>query len=45
MRQRLEPHERLEPDPADARLARLHLPLVRRRGETWVLIGIAASLE
>ena len=39
MRQRLEPHERLEPDPADARLARLHLPLVRRRGETWVLKG------
>ena len=39
MRQRLEPHERLEPDPVDARLARLHLPLVRRRGETWVLKG------
>ena len=39
MRERLEPHERVEPDPADARLARLHLPLVRRRGETWVLKG------
>ena len=37
MRERLEPHERVEPDPVDARLARLHLPLVRRRGETWVL--------
>ena len=43
MRQRLEPHERLEPDPADARLARLHLPLVRRRGETWVLKGPRAG--
>ena len=32
MRERLEPHERVEPDPVDARLARLHLPLVRRRG-------------
>ena len=39
MRERLEPHERVEPDPADARLARLHLPLVRRRGQTWVLKG------
>ena len=43
MRQRPEPHERLEPDPADARLARLHLPLVRRRGETWVLKGPSAG--
>ena len=43
MRQRLEPHERLEPDPVDARLARLHLPLVRRRGETWVLKGPSAG--
>ena len=43
MRQRLEPHERLEPDPADARLTRLHLPLVRRRGETWVLKGQSAG--
>ncbi len=39
MRERLEPHERVEPDPVDARLARLHLPLVRRRGQTWVLKG------
>ena len=39
IRERLEPHERVEPDPVDARLARLHLPLVRRRGETWVLKG------
>ena len=43
MRERLEPHERLEPDPVDARLARLHLPLVRRRGETWVLKGPSAG--
>ena len=43
MRERLEPHERVEPDPADARLARLHLPLVRRRGETWVLKGPSAG--
>ena len=39
MRERLERHEHVEPDPADARLARLHLPLVRRRGQTWVLKG------
>ena len=39
IRERLEPHERVEPDPVDASLARLHLPLVRRRGETWVLKG------
>ncbi len=43
MRERLEPHERVEPDPVDARLARLHLPLVRRRGETWVLKGPSAG--
>ena len=42
IRERLEPHERVEPDPVDARLARLHLPLVRRRGETWVLRGPGA---
>ena len=39
MRERLETHERVEPDPVDARLARLHLPLVQRRGQTWVLRG------
>ena len=39
MRERIETHERVEPDPVDARLARLHLPLVRRRGQTWVLRG------
>ena len=39
MRERLEPHERVEPDPVDAGLARLHLPLVRRRGQTWALEG------
>ena len=43
MRERLEPHERVEPDPVDARLARLHLPLVRRRGQTWVLKGPSAG--
>ena len=43
IRERLEPHERVEPDPVDARLARLHLPLVRRRGETWVLKGPSAG--
>ena len=39
IRERLEPHERVEPDPVDADLARLHLPIVRRRGQTWVLEG------
>ena len=43
IRERLEPHERVEPDPVDASLARLHLPLVRRRGETWVLRGPSAG--
>ena len=43
MRERLEPHERVEPDPVDARLARLHLPLVQRRGQTWVLKGPRAG--
>ena len=43
IRERLEPHERVEPDPVDASLARLHLPLVRRRGETWVLKGPSAG--
>ena len=43
IRERLETHERVEPDPVDARLARLHLPLVRRRGETWVLKGPSAG--
>ena len=44
MRQRLEPHERVEPDPVPiARLARLHLPLVRRRGQTCVLKGPSAG--
>ena len=43
IRERLEPHERVEPDPVDARLARLHLPLVRRRGQTWVLKGPSAG--
>ena len=43
MRERLETHERVEPDPVDASLARLHLPLVRRRGETWVLKGPSAG--
>ena len=39
IRERLEPHERVEPDPVDTGLARLHLPLVRRRGQTWILEG------
>ena len=43
MRERLETHERVEPDPVDARLARLHLPLVQRRGQTWVLKGPGAG--
>ena len=43
IREHLEPHERVEPDPVDASLARLHLPLVRRRGETWVLRGPSAG--
>ena len=43
IRERLEPHERVEPDPVDARLARLHLPLVQRRGQTWVLKGPSAG--
>ena len=43
MRERLETHERVEPDPVDARLARLHLPLVQRRGQTWVLKGPRAG--
>ena len=36
-------HERVEPDPVDARLARLHLPLVQRCGQTWVLKGPRAG--
>ena len=43
IRERLEPHERVEPDPVDASLARLHLPLVQRRGQTWVLKGPRAG--
>lgn len=39
IRERLEPHERIEPDPGHAHLARLHLPLIRRRGQTWILKG------
>ncbi len=39
MRERLEEHEALEPDAADPRLARVRLPLIRRRGQTWVLEG------
>ena len=43
IRERLEPHDGSSRDPVDARLARLHLPLVRRRGETWVLKGPSAG--
>lgn len=43
MREKLEGHEQIMPDPADPRLARLQIPLIRRRGQAWVLQGSSPS--